>query len=212
MSKLYAVALALVVLAVPAMAADTLFQPPQDIEVNISVAQMASFWFTGNLSSLDLVASDTAPWHGAAVDLFMIGNTDFDVQMEIPTSSIPERLKLDIVTNADAGKWATYATPIDTIYSYYNPRTAGGKDSFPWFMKDSTSKYFELSSGASDPHFPTVPTSVPVTTIATYDYATAKMETTPITNLFAIYSGFGPAAADATGSATVKFTVVPNDD
>lgn len=191
MSKIYAVALALVILAAPAMAQTTLTSPwDADVDINVEVAAMGELWHGAN--ELSLAVHDGARWYGQTVNMNMLGNVDFDVFMAVDVESMPNDVFVEIVTNEN-GNWATDAQPFGTeAYQVYDPRPDYSR--LENLVNDTTeSHYFSHISADLAPQ-------------KIWSF-TAQPNALTISNLYAVWSGNSAPTYGATGAVTVMYTM-----
>lgn len=215
MSKIHAVALTLAILAAPAMAQDF---PPQDLNVNMTVDPMASLWHAKNIGAIDLVASDAAPYYGITVPMATIGNSDFTVSLEVFANTMPEDVKLYVVTDADKGLWESESVAVSGVtapentggYRIWNPLWPESTiaDNFALFGTDANARTFQVSQSGD---FYNVG-DAPEQQIFAYDYSVTGGAIDRIENLFCLYSGGTMPPMDTVGGfAEAIFTITgPN--
>ncbi|MFO8081378.1 MAG: hypothetical protein R6V07_13895, partial [Armatimonadota bacterium] len=206
--KVYAVALALVILAAPAMAqsdpGDLTSPYSQDLDVNITVEQIAEFYHAGNADSLDLSVLNAGDTFGKTLGVTMAGNCNFNVDLAVQeiNNNIQDDVRFELVTNVDTAAWQTEASDADGdgLWQYRNP--AGN---LAGFQKPDDSHSWQLGSGSGA--FEALPTSIARTEIWSYTDGAERTYTT-IDNLFTVYAGYA-MPAQGEGDVLVEFYLSP---
>ncbi|GEM_PF-4292987 len=197
MSKLYAVALALLVLAVPAMAAPAFDGPwKENVDLNIVVNKMAELWHASD-ATLDLTISDAGSHFGKILNMNMLANTDFHVTLRIADDAdFPENVLLNVVVNADTSKYASMTDDYGAGLRRYNATKHGGSDMMSQFQRDGLSSTISYTGTAVERKV--------------WDYTrTDTCRTQTISNIYSIYAGGVMAQQEAGHAVTVEYIITP---
>lgn len=201
MSKLYAVALALLVLAVPAMARPTDIDGPweENVTVNVAVAEMVELWHDAN-ATVNLGVYDAAKTFGRINDIHYFGNRDFDVYVGIAAenNSLPANVLFELVVNvpqATRDKFTQYNT--DGLLAALDPALY------------ECANHFAVCNGGV---FATknYPESLAPTKVLEFRSPEDGDQAVTKSNLYSVYAGHG-MPLQPTGSVLVEYTIVPVD-